>query len=133
MIKTQTVNLVSDSDFDALVEETYGRPYVFQQQDCCKPRGTYTFSVPIGEYGPADYENTTVEEKVNSREMGVSFAAWLARDPKQKLNSEDKWDREHGLRMWWERNFYPHVDAVVDDLHKKGLIPAGDYVIEIDW
>ena len=64
--------------------------------------------------------------------MGVSFKAWLERDPKQKLN--DKVDRDNfSLNLWWERNFYPSIDMIINDLHKKGLIEEGEYVIEIDW
>jgi hypothetical protein len=134
MIKIQTVNVISVQDFDSLVEKTYGRTYSFQQQDGCKDRGTYEFTLPFDdEYVPEDHESATVEEEVNSEDMGVSFASWLARDPNQKLDTEDEWDRDHGLCLWWERNFYPHVDVVVDDLYKRGLIPAGKYLINIDW
>ena len=35
--------------------------------------------------------------------------------------------------MFWERNFYPHVEMVMNDLHAKGLVEAGEYVIDIDW
>lgn len=62
--------------------------------------------------------------------MGVSFKAWLERDPKQKLpNRED----EFCIYLWWARNFYPHLDMVVQDLYTKGLIEPGEYAIEIDW
>lgn len=130
MINIQNRQIISVDDWDALVEETYGRIYSFQQQDDCKERGLVSITIPDK---PSDYENDTVPEKVNSNEMGVSFAAWLARDPYQKLVTEDRWDRENGLDMFWERNFYPDVQMVANDLHAKGLIPAGEYEIEIDW
>lgn len=82
---------------------------------------------------PSDYENDTIPEKVNGSEMGVSFAAWLARDPKQPLKTADKWDQGHGLELFWERNFYPDVSMVANDLHARGLLPAGKYTIIIDW
>ena len=65
--------------------------------------------------------------------MGVSFAAWLARDPKQELDSEYDWDRKNGRDLFWHRNFYPSVDIDANDLHAKGLLPAGEYQIVIDW
>lgn len=122
--------MIDDSDWDNLVTETYGRPYCFQQQDGCKDRGNVYITIPSQPY---DYPNSTIPEKVNGNEMGVSFAAWLARDPKQKLDTEDEWDREHGLDLFWERNFYPDVQMVANDLHAKGLIPEGEYIISIDW
>lgn len=62
--------------------------------------------------------------------MWVSFSAWLARDPCQKLvNSKYDWE----TFMWWERNFYPHISMIANDLHSKGLLEAGEYAIDIDW
>lgn len=128
MIKSKTKQIIDVSDFDDLVQKTYGRVYSFQQQDNCKARGVEYFTVPI-KY-PEDYENDSVPEKVNGEEMGVSFRAWLARDPKQKWDPEiDDWE----LGLFWERNFYPHVDMVLNDLYTKGLIEAGEYGIDIDW
>lgn len=69
-------------------------------------------------------------EGVNGDEMGVNFASWLARDPKQLLKNDDS---SHSLSLFWERNFYPDIQVVANDLHTKGLIPEGDYVINIDW
>lgn len=131
MIKTRTITLIDVGDFDNLVSETYGRIYDLQQQDGCKKRQLVEISVPC--LSPYDYENVAVEEKVNGQQMGVSFAAWLARDPKQKLNTTDKWDYEHGLDLFWRRNFYPSLDMVINDLYDRGLLPAGEYAIDIDW
>ena len=44
-------------------------------------RASPCFAVPA--QIPEDYENTSVPEVINGEEMGVSFAAWLARDPKE--------------------------------------------------
>ncbi len=130
MTKFKTVTVIDVSDWDELVKETYGKPYSFQQQDGCKERQTVHLEAPCEEY---DFDNDTIPEEVNGEEMGVSFKAWLARDPKQQLDSEDEWEREYGLDLFWERNFYPHVSMIINDLHSKGLIPTGEFAIEIDW
>lgn len=130
-ITTRTEQVIDVGDWDNLVETTYGRPYSFQQQDGCKERQRVKITIP-DEYAD-DYENDTVPEEVNHDDRGVSFKAWLERDPKQKLNSEDEWDRENGLSLWWGRNFYPTVEMIANDLHEKGLIEAGTYTIDIDW
>lgn len=127
MIRTRTEKLIDDQDWDALVTETYGRPYSFQQQDGCKDRGLVHITIP--EEG-CDFENDTVPEIVNGDEMGVSFKAWLARDPKTPLKDRDD---TFGLTLWWERNFYPDVQMIANDLYERGLIEAGDYMINIDW
>lgn len=144
MIKTKYI--IEVSDWDKLVEDTYGRLYDFQQQDDCKDRGVEYFTVPCF---PEDFENDTIPEIINGREMGVSFKAWLERDPNAPLNptddelkncnyfyneDRDKWckDKSH-INLFYIRNFYPHFNMIVNDLHAKGLLPAGDYAINIDW
>lgn len=127
MIKTQTKQIIKVQDFDNLVVQTYDKRYSFQQQDGCKPRGIHNITVPDS---AEDYENDTIEDKVNGEEMGVSFAAWLARDNDQ-WNGKEK--NPWTLDLFWKRNFYPNVQMIANDLHAKGLFPAGDYVINIDW
>jgi hypothetical protein len=126
-LKIKTVKMIDVQDWDDLVVKTYGRPYSFQQQDDCKERGVVGLTVPEE---ANDYENDTVPEVVNHEEMGVSFAAWLARDPKQPLpDRSDEWS----VSLWWDRNFYPDVQMIANDLHAKGLLEAGEYSINIDW
>lgn len=130
--KNENVKIVKVQEWDSLVKDTYGRPYSFQQQDGCQPRGTFRLSVPSE---AEDYENSSVPEIVNHEERGVSFEAWLSRDPKAPLSDdedecrEDKW----AIDLWWDRNFYPDLQMVANDLHKKGLLEAGEYLIIIDW
>lgn len=112
------------------MEKTYGRTYKLQQQDGCRSRGTLELSVPAK---AEDYENATVPEVVNHETRGgVSFKAWLARNPKQKL-SDPEAQRDYCLGLWWDRNFYPDVQMVANDLHAKGLLAAGQHTILIDW
>lgn len=121
--------MMSVQELDALVTKTYGKIYSFQQQDGCKSRGVEHFTIPTTE---EDYENDTVPEIVNHEEMGVSFKAWLERDVKKPLSSHKKGDYD-GRVLWWDRNFYPHISMILNDLYKKGLIPKGSLSIEIDW
>ncbi len=126
-MKIRTEKVIDVSDWDALVEETYGRTYSLQQQDGCKDRGRVPITVPDE---ADDYEGDTVPEIVNHEEMGVSFSAWLERDPLAPL-VDQKYDYERSL--WWDRNFYPDIQMVANDLYKKNLLEAGDYTIDIDW
>jgi hypothetical protein len=126
-LKIKTVKIIDVQNWDDLVVKTYGRPYSFQQQDDYKARGVVGLTVPDH---ADDYKNDTVPEVVNHRKMGVSFAAWLARDPKQPLSGRDEaWV----VDLWWDRNFYPDVQMIANDLHAKGLLEAGEYSINIDW
>ncbi len=123
----RTEKVIEVSEWDDLVEKTYGRPYCFQQQDGCQERGLFRFKVPDK---ANDYEPETVPEVVNHPETGVSFAAWLARDPKMPLATEKD---DFSRNLWWIRNFYPSPQMVANDLHAKGLLEAGEYAVEIDW
>lgn len=126
-MKTRQVNIIDVEDWDSLVFKTYNRPYNFQQQDGCKSRQTVYITVP--DY-PNDYPNDQVPEILNHPEMGVSFKSWLERNPNKPIKNQTQ---DYQLGMWWERNFYPDVSMVANDLHNKGLLPAGEYGIVIDW
>lgn len=127
MVKTSDKKIIEVRDWDKLVMDTYGRTYSFQQQDDCKDRGVEFFTVP----GDSDdFDNDEIPEEINGEEMGVSFKAWLARDPKEW---SDKEAPKYYISMFWERNFYPNLEMVANDLYKKGLLPAGNYGINIDW
>lgn len=125
----KTKNVIELSEWNKLVSETYGRPYNLQQQDGCMGRGTQGIDVPSD---ADDYEHDSIPEQVNGEEMGVSFKAWLARDPKQKLSNPDD-QADYCLELCWERNFYPDLQMVANDLYSKGLLKAGNHTILIDW
>ena len=127
IMKFKTEKFIDVQEWENLVKETYGKPYSFQQQDGCQSRGIRSLDVPAD---PSCCDNDTVMEKINGPEMCVRFEAWLKRDPKQPFeNGEDV----RFLDMWWERNFYPSINDIANDLHKKGLLEEGKYQIVIDW
>lgn len=149
-LKTKSVKMINCYDLDDLINETYGKLFHFQQQDGCKGRGVHNITVPVK--NPYDYDRDKIPEIINGQTMGVSFKAWLERDYTTPLNptkkdfaecnyywgktkeEEKAWkeDKSH-IDLFWERNFYPSLDMVLNDLHAKGLIDAGEYTIEIDW
>lgn len=123
--------MIECDDWDELVSSTYNRPYCLQQQEGCRDRGTLQIEVPNDwEDGFKDVDS--IEEVVNGEEMGVSFDAWLSRDPKQKSKDEE-WEDDFEITMFWERNFYPDLGFLANDLYKRGELPAGKYLIRIDW
>jgi len=128
MIKYSNKKVIDVNDWDDLVQKTYDKPYKFQQQNGCKEKGTFNITIPE-ECDDSEYPDT-VPEIINGNKMQVNFKSWLARDPKE-------WNGEKGderfLDLFWSRNFYPDVQMIANDLHAKGLIEAGDYVIDIDW
>jgi len=119
--------IIALKEWDELVIDTYGKPYSFQQQDGCKPKGTFWLSIPKL---ASDYEHTSLPEEINGYRKGVSFATWLDRHPKAW---NGKAADELYIDLFWNRNFYPNVQMIANDLYEKGLIEAGEYVIKIDW
>lgn len=132
MLKYKNKKTISVQDWDNLVKETYNKPYSFQQQDGCKDRGNFDITIPSEEVQD-EYFYDLIPEVVNGDKMGVKFAVWLVRDPKETLKDEEDGDRGWMIEMFWERNFYPDINILANDLHAKGLIEAGDYTIDIDW
>ncbi len=128
MIKYNLKRVIDCFDWDDLVIETYGKPYCFQQQDGCQPRGNVNIEISTEEL--EDDMPDSIPEVVNGEKMGVSFKSWLARDPKEwNGNKKD----ESFSSMWWDRNFYPDLQIIANDMCRKGLIEPGVYTINIDW
>lgn len=127
----ETVKLVESSELDRFVEEIYGKPFCFQQQAGCRSRGTISVTVPVKYL--KDFEEGYDAKEVAESEgyYSVSLKDWLDRDPDEKFQSNEKYDWE--TIMIWQRNFYPDIDVIFDDLHKKGLIEEGKYLINISW
>lgn len=129
-MKIKKIDMIEEADFSELVQLTYGKPYRFQQQDGCKDRGTLSFKVPCTDILDEYYSYDEIPEELNGHLMCVKFEKWLERDPKQPVG---EYTDKCFIDMFWHRNFYPDFYVLVNDLHAKGLIEAGDYTINIDW
>lgn len=125
MLEYENIRLVDSDDFDYLVETIYMKPYQFQQQDGCKDRGIVEFSVPMD---PDEEYDSQIPIKINGDKMGVSFDTWLNHDVNDKF-FEEEWRNA----LFYERNFYPEFWKLVNDLHSKGHIEEGKYILNIDW
>jgi hypothetical protein len=137
MLKSRNVKMIEVSDWDNLVTETYGKPYSFQQQNGCQSRGIYNLTVP-SEYSNDEEMNDEIPFEINGEEMGVKFQVWLdtsVEEVNQKFEEitgkPESYSNQNDL--FWDRNFYPDIETVANDLYKRGLIEAGDYSINIDW
>jgi hypothetical protein len=152
MLKYSNIKTIDLQDWDNLVQETYNKPYSFQQQDGCQSRGVVYLTIPDKNYEDEDEMNDSIPEIINGDEMGVKFQVWLDRDLDEPLNpsknelkgcgyywgmtdeESKEWKKDKSnINMFWERNFYPNLQTLANDLYDKGLIEAGDYGIKIDW
>lgn len=133
MIKYRNKKVIEDRDWDKLVKDTYGKPYNFQQQDGCQSRGNVYLTVYNEPYREEDdpYPDN-IPFKINGSKMGVKFTTWL-NTTEESINEKHPESYPNANRLFWQRNFYPDLQIVANDLCTKGLIEAGDYTINIDW
>lgn len=123
-IRINDVKMIDVGQWDKLVSEVYGKPYSFQQQEGCKPRGIFRLTIP-SKYTEDEEMHDRIPERINGETMGVKFKVWLEQDPDVTGVAGD--------RLFWARNFYPDVYTVANDLYENGYIEAGKYIINIDW
>jgi len=128
-MKIHTIKVIPVSEWDKLVTETYGKPYSFQQQDGCRPREMFEISVPdICEY---ETPHAEIPEDWAGNIMCVDFEVWLKTDPETQ-KARNGWD-DYKLESFWNRSFYPSLEMLINDLHKRGLLEEGEYSIDLDW
>lgn len=150
MIKIKQGDVIDENDWNKLVSKTYNKIYRLQQQDGCKERGVVT--IYTSEDYIKDFKNVTVPEIINGEIMGISFKTWLKKDINKSLNpsiqearncgyyfgktEEDfiSWKKnKNNIILFWERNFYPHISVIANDLYKRGILKEGKYNINIYW
>jgi hypothetical protein len=108
-------------EFDNLVKEVYQKEYSFQQQDGCKARQHFIFTVPMES---KDFTNTTLPFEINGPDRGIKFSIW---------KETEEFNPDFRIRLWWQRNFYPDFGTLVNELYEKGYIDAGTQCIDVDW
>jgi hypothetical protein len=124
-LKIEDVKLIWESELSELVTKTYGRPYSLQQQDEMMAQDTILrVRVPEG----LEPWNESYDENPEGYTPLPTLARWAATE----TPAEHRFP-SYREEMWWHRNFYPCRDEVLGDLHDKGLLPAGDYVIHCWW
>ena len=134
MMEYETVKLIEEIEWSNFVSETYGKIYRFQQQDGFRNNGSY-YRLNVPNYDTDEYMyHEEIPEIVNGDIIGAKFENWLERDPKQHLKARKLIrDEQWAIDLWWERNFYPCIETVANDLHSKGLLESGTYIIAINW
>lgn len=126
--------LINLYDWDELVRNVYNRHYSFQQQGFMD-RGLYLLEIDLENGDHEGFKNDELEiEQVNGSESGVSLKGWLARDPNLlPRNQNGNTINPESLKLFYHRNFYPHINEISADLCMKDYIAEGKYYINIDW
>ena len=108
------VKLIWEHELNELITATYGRPYNYGRWQ---------------EMGQDTMTQVTVPEEADEPWEGgpPSLEEWLAGEPPATLT--DAWR----IEQWWQTEYCPELQVVVNDLHARGLMPAGDYVMHVWW
>lgn len=125
----KAVVMIDEAEFSELVTRTYQRPYRLQQQLGCMPSGT------LIEFATPTTADATFYGDVESCQPAVTFNEWLMANPQAPAPGDDEYTSTKYANLhrelYWERDFYPPLKDVVNDLHTRGLLPAADYIIYI--
>jgi len=100
--------VLDEYHFSQYVSEHYKRPYCLQQQGDKLSNGSAVFLSVPGEGCGDHYEAVSLEEWLNTPVDAY------------------KYDFE------FTRECYPELEIVASDLHAKGLLAAGEYIIQVD-
>ena len=107
IIKYEEVRMVESSEIDRVVEKIYQLPFTYQQQNI---------------------ENDTKE----------SFEYWIVPDDNNFPEGMplEKWAKEEKpLTTSSKQDFigsvYPDFQQILNELHRRGLMPEGKYIISI--
>ena len=103
MLKYKTVKLVWESDLQDLILDTYGRRTEWAAEQEMSQNETRNFTVPSNRY--VDEDSLTV-------------AQWLAGETTEL----------YGYTL-----VEPEMQLILNDLHARGLVEAGEYVVEVWW
>lgn len=122
-ISVTSIDIIEVHTWNECVETTYGRPYNLWAQMDIRNTELLPLIVPAD---PDYFERDSIPEMINGDEAGVSLKAWLERSPTAPVGANNEpW----GIEIFWHRNFYPSVFEIANDLHKKGILPRGNYYI----
>jgi len=61
--------------------------------------------------------------------MCVSFKTWMNTTPEE---TSKYFEFQSQNELFWQRNFYPHIDMIAHDLYLRSLLEPGEYTINID-
>lgn len=113
IFKTKTYIEVWHVELDKFVEEVYGRSWSYIRSEECNNDSYYTHEVL--EEGLDFYSDEEVEEQLTK---------WLSAE----VPNYRDWDACSEFE-----SLFPGAPVILWDLHRKGLIPAGDYLIHVSW
>lgn len=113
VFKTKTYLEVWDSDLNKFVSGYYGRPWDFAS---------------VEESNNDTYHTMTVDEEEPERFIGSGPAENLQRWMDAEVPAKGDWQASSAFEAC-----YPPAPVIMWDLCRRGVIPAGEYLIHVSW
>lgn len=149
IITKKTVYVVWEGELSRLIGKHYGKPYRIQQQGDMMSNDSY-FTVEVGP--EMEFDLWSVRKFIEGwdgyaplEDADAAAVAAIAAWKESECPEEHKlWDggrpaeiQENGYtypeELWWEREGYFDYNVLLWDLNRQGLIPTGDYLVEVMW
>lgn len=115
--ETRPDYVVWESDFSKAVVELYGRPYSLQQLEM---RGNDTYL----QFDVLEPDRLVPEAVADAK---AAVAAWQAEWETLKA-TDDQFKEMHA-----ERDHFIDLELLAIDMHERGELPAGSYLMKIWW
>ena len=110
--------VIHESDFSEFVAEGYGRPFCWQQMVLAGQDSFHEFDIfpPVG--GDEDWVSTYAQPQLDEW-----LAAWA------NMPEGEPWL----MKMNAERDHVIDLNVLTWDLHRRGLLAAGTYLMKVGW
>lgn len=109
--------VIHESDFSEFVAEVYGRPFCWQQMQMAGQDSYQEFDVP--DQGDDTEWVTTYAQP----QLDEWLAAWA------NMPQRESWL----MKINAERDHVIDLDVLTWDLHRRGLLAAGTYLMKVWW
>lgn len=126
-LEYQNLRVIENYKWSEFISSVYNLPYNYQQQNECQ-NTNFEFNIP-NDLEEEDLGSDSIPYEVNGKDECVKFDVWV----NSKLEDISKnFEYESDAVIFYNRNFYPSIFQILNDLYNRGLIEEGDYLIRID-
>ncbi len=144
IIEQKSFYVVWEGELSRLLSKHYGKPYKIQQQGDMMSNDSY-FTIEVGPdmefWIGEEYDTGNMEPEAYEAAALRRIADWQASEcPEEEKNHS--WGapaevQPNGMtfpeELWWEREGYIPYEILLWDLNRQGIIPTGEYLVEVMW
>lgn len=126
-LEYENLRVIENYKWNEFISSIYNLPYNYQQQND-RQNTNFEFNIP-NDLEEEDLGSDSIPYEVNGEDECVKFDTWKNSDF-EEIGKNFEYEVE--TKLFYERNFYPSIFQILNDLYNRGLIEEGDYLIRID-